>query len=114
MDEASVRVATRVRPLTAKEQMAGCTECIGFIPGSADIVLDSTRVFTFDFVYDPVTSQRHVFQTAVLPLIDRFLEGFNATCLAYGQVRLSVLCVYIKRIVLSVLYVYIMFLCLLY
>ena len=88
MDEASVKVALRVRPLTAKEQMQNCNECIGFVPGQPQVVLDTTRGYTFDYVFDTESHQLQVFEEAVLPLIDRFFEGYNATVLAYGQVHL--------------------------
>lgn len=84
--EASVKVALRVRPLTAKEQMSGCAECIGYVPNSPEVVLDSTRAFTYDFVFDPISRQGDVFTQAVEPVLGRFIEGYNATCLAYGQV----------------------------
>ena len=87
--EASVKVALRVRPLAAKEQMSGCAECIGYVPNSPEVVLDSTRAFTYDFVFGPDSQQGDVFTQAVEPVLNRFIEGYNATCLAYGQVRSS-------------------------
>lgn len=46
------------------------------------------KSFTFDYVYDPSTSQNHVYEDSIKPLVDRFMEGFHATILAYGQVNL--------------------------
>jgi hypothetical protein len=85
MDEASVKVALRVRPLNAKEQLQNCSECIGFVPGEPQVVLGSARGYTFDYVYPPNAAQHDVFHQAVLPLIDKFFDGYNATVLAYGQ-----------------------------
>ncbi|KAI8927790.1 hypothetical protein BC831DRAFT_451090 [Entophlyctis helioformis] len=44
-----------------------------------------SKVFTFDHVYGPESSQMQVFQELAEPLIRQFFEGFNATILAYGQ-----------------------------
>ncbi|EEB89322.1 hypothetical protein MPER_12592, partial [Moniliophthora perniciosa FA553] len=41
--------------------------------------------FTFDQVHDPSTTQHALFTSTARPLINRFLEGFNCTILAYGQ-----------------------------
>jgi kinesin family protein 4/21/27 len=41
--------------------------------------------FSFDQVHDPSTTQHTLFTSTALPLVSRFLEGFNCTILAYGQ-----------------------------
>ncbi|OCH92129.1 kinesin [Obba rivulosa] len=43
------------------------------------------QYFTFDQVHPPSTSQHELFTATALPLISRFVEGFNCTILAYGQ-----------------------------
>ena len=43
------------------------------------------KTFTFDFVCGSKVSQGQVFQRCVVPLLDRFIEGYNGTILAYGQ-----------------------------
>jgi hypothetical protein len=43
------------------------------------------QVFTFDQVHPPSTTQHALFASTAKPLIDRFMEGFNCTILAYGQ-----------------------------
>lgn len=48
------------------------------------------KSFTFDHVFDTASTQDEVYIECVKPLVDRFLEGFNATVLAYGQVRTMV------------------------
>jgi hypothetical protein len=42
-DQCSVKVAVRVRPLTAKEQLQNCNDCVSYVPGRPEVVLDSTR-----------------------------------------------------------------------
>lgn len=46
----------------------------------------SRKSFTFDYVFDTTSQQSDVYQESVSPLLNKFLEGFNATILAYGQV----------------------------
>ncbi|KAI9476381.1 MAG: P-loop containing nucleoside triphosphate hydrolase protein, partial [Benjaminiella poitrasii] len=43
------------------------------------------RAFTFDFVYPPSSSQKEMYDSSIIPLVDRFTEGKNVTILAYGQ-----------------------------
>ncbi|KAJ6502076.1 kinesin domain-containing protein [Mycena sanguinolenta] len=43
------------------------------------------QVFSFDRVHGPSTTQHDMFTGNALPLISRFVEGFNCTILAYGQ-----------------------------
>jgi len=41
--------------------------------------------FTFDRVFDPTTTQAQLYDQAVAPLIQKCLQGYNATIFAYGQ-----------------------------
>ena len=41
--------------------------------------------FTFDNVFPSSTNQIEVYSTCVSPLVLSCVEGFNATCIAYGQ-----------------------------
>jgi hypothetical protein len=95
---AQVKVAVRVRPLTPKEHLQNTNECISYLPstttshshgspsqgGGETLLLDSTRSFTFDYIFQPSSSQSAVFQ-AVHGMCSKFVDGFNTTVLAYGQ-----------------------------
>ncbi|KAI8070513.1 hypothetical protein BC940DRAFT_331865 [Gongronella butleri] len=85
MTSTAVRVGLRVRPLTHKEQLSNCTECISFIPNEPQVLIGTDKSFTFDYVYSPQSAQDDVYSTAAKPLLDKLFEGFNATILAYGQ-----------------------------
>ncbi|KAI8914849.1 P-loop containing nucleoside triphosphate hydrolase protein [Powellomyces hirtus] len=108
MASTSVKVALRVRPLSPKEVLASAQECVGFLgPGIPQVSIaptnstsvaeslglsgggagagSSAKSFTFDHVFDTLSTQEEVYEECVRPLVDRFLEGFNATVLAYGQ-----------------------------
>ena len=41
--------------------------------------------YNFDRVFDPNSTQREVYDEAIIPIIESVLEGFNGTVLAYGQ-----------------------------
>ncbi|KAJ3331433.1 hypothetical protein HDU76_003178, partial [Blyttiomyces sp. JEL0837] len=45
------------------------------------------RGFTFDTVYAPETSQKELYDSSCAGLVNQFLEGFNVTIFAYGQIR---------------------------
>ncbi|KAG0747792.1 hypothetical protein G6F57_007311 [Rhizopus arrhizus] len=85
MTSTAVRVALRVRPLTHKEQLSNCTECISFIPNQPQILIGKDHSFTYDYVFDTNTEQQSIYNTSVVPLVEKFVDGFNATILAYGQ-----------------------------
>jgi hypothetical protein len=83
----NVRVALRIRPLNAKEKLSDCSECVDVIPEEPNqVVLGQNRSFTFDRVFPNVTTQSFIYETEVEPLINKFLQGFHVTIMAYGQV----------------------------
>ncbi|KAI8325473.1 kinesin-domain-containing protein, partial [Martensiomyces pterosporus] len=43
------------------------------------------RTFSFDYAFGPESEQHTVYDTAIAPLLARFVEGYNVTVLAYGQ-----------------------------
>ncbi|CAO3599895.1 unnamed protein product [Absidia cylindrospora] len=85
MSATAVRVALRVRPLTQKEVYSSCTECITFIDNESQIMIGRDHSFTYDYVFDPRSSQQSIYESSVSPLVEKFADGFNATILAYGQ-----------------------------
>ena len=99
MATTSVKVALRLRPLTAKELLEDARECISQVPGESQIIIGTDRKgflghksnlqsFSFDNVFEPQSSQFDVYTSCAQPLVQKFLEGFNATILAYGQASL--------------------------
>ncbi|KAJ0397964.1 hypothetical protein P43SY_003872 [Pythium insidiosum] len=94
----AVKVCVRVRPLNAKERQEQTKNCLRLAaspdglssPGEAhsqpqQIIVGKDRAFTFDAVFGVDTAQHQVFRAAVEPLVDCFMQGYNATVLAYGQ-----------------------------
>ena len=47
--------------------------------------VDTIRSFCFDRVFDEHVTQEQIYQQNVEALVDKCLEGYNATILAYGQ-----------------------------
>lgn len=88
MTVAAVKVALRIRPMTATESLNGATECLLCVPNSNQVVIGISdvpqRSFTYDYAFAHDSSQDEVF-ACVQPLVDEFVSGFNATVLAYGQ-----------------------------
>jgi hypothetical protein len=69
------RVALRVRPLTQKEQYSNCTECISFIPNQPQILIGKDHSFTYDYVFDTNSIQQSIYETSVVPLAEKFVDG---------------------------------------
>jgi kinesin family protein 4/21/27 len=87
MAQASVKVALRVRPLSAKEYLENCTECITFVDNEPQVIIGTDRSFTFDYVFSPDKDQNDVYHSIPLELVRKFIDGYNCTILAYGQVQ---------------------------
>lgn len=83
--EGNVKVAVRVRPLCARERLAGATEVLTVGSDGCSIIAAPDKCFTFDSVYPTSSNQQDLFEELSRPMIDCFMEGFNATVLAYGQ-----------------------------
>ncbi|TPX65287.1 hypothetical protein SpCBS45565_g05274 [Spizellomyces sp. 'palustris'] len=85
----TVKVALRIRPLVSSQPSRGSRQVVQVLPDDTptpnSVVVDGRKRFTFDSVFGPDHSQHHVYEAAVAPLVERFLEGYNATVMAYGQ-----------------------------
>jgi len=80
-----VRVALRIRPLVPKEIGDGCKECIKCVPGYPQVVIGEDKAFTYDHVFESFSKQEDLYNKTVIPLVEGFFKGYNATVLAYGQ-----------------------------
>lgn len=41
--------------------------------------------YNFDYVFDLTTTQKKIYDIAVVPVVESVLNGYNGTILAYGQ-----------------------------
>ena len=49
-----------------------------------------TKIFSFDAVYGPNSTQSELFDHTVRPIVDEVLKGFNCTLFAYGQTGMPI------------------------
>ncbi|KAF9431528.1 hypothetical protein BGZ76_000191, partial [Entomortierella beljakovae] len=108
--ETSVQVALRIRPIVTdaknnKVRQRNETEVLSLVerfersptpsgyPGSVNnydqpqqiAVVPLQRYFTFDHVFGTGATQDEVYQGSVKRMVDRFMDGYNVTIMAYGQ-----------------------------
>ncbi|XP_037552203.1 kinesin-like protein kif7 [Nematolebias whitei] len=81
----AVQVAVRVRPLLPKELLHCHESCITVDAELHRVTLGHDRHFVCDHLFEETCCQDEVYSQSVLPLIDAFFQGFNATVFAYGQ-----------------------------
>lgn len=79
-----VRVGVRIRPLTSKETSDGGKAVV--VGNAFDRTVSlSKRKFTYDNVFPSNVTQTDLYSTSAPPLLRSFLQGYNATVIAYGQ-----------------------------
>nr|XP_046241087.1 kinesin-like protein kif7 isoform X2 [Scatophagus argus] len=84
-DYSAVQVAVRVRPLLPKELLRCHESCITVDSELRQVTLGHDRHFLCDYLFEETCCQEEVYSVSVQPLIDSFIQGFNATVFAYGQ-----------------------------
>ena len=94
MGDECVRVVVRSRPMNSKETSDGRKACVlvsqdeGSVtvrnPDGSALASDA-KAFTFDAVYDDMSTQRAVYDETAHPLVEAVLGGYNGTIFAYGQ-----------------------------
>ncbi|BET00072.1 unnamed protein product [Nesidiocoris tenuis] len=88
-----VQVVVRCRPMNEKEMMHGYENVVSVFPSRGVVEMfnpkdddrSSSKMFTYDAVYDSNSTQLDVYGESVFPLVSSVLEGFNGTIFAYGQ-----------------------------
>lgn len=76
MNEDTVRVAVRVRPLIRTEIERGCQTCLEVVPGEPQIVIRNTdKAFTFNYVFPPAIGQEDFYNTAIKDMVKNIFEG---------------------------------------
>ena len=90
----NVKVFCRFRPLnqrelettdnqlcvTFKSELTCAVNGINKVTGSTELI-----DYTFDKTFDTNATQLEIYDTAVLPIVESCLEGYNGTIFAYGQ-----------------------------
>nr|XP_061801997.1 kinesin-like protein KIF3B [Nerophis lumbriciformis] len=90
----SIKVVVRCRPMNEKERAANFDSVVTVDVKTRQIAVKnprdsmaskSSKVFTFDSVYDCKSKQKDLYDETFRPLVDSVLQGFNGTIFAYGQ-----------------------------
>jgi hypothetical protein len=83
-DASHVRVGVRIRPLTPKETSEGGKAVVDANTFNRTVEL-SKRKFTYDSIFPSTLQNLDLYNNVAPPLLNAFLNGFNATVIAYGQ-----------------------------
>ncbi|XP_052865267.1 kinesin-like protein KIF3A [Anopheles cruzii] len=89
----NVRVVVRVRPMDKNELDAHCHNVIKVDKGNRSITVvkpsanssEPPKVYYFDNVFGEDSTQIDLYVDTARPIVDKVLEGYNGTILAYGQ-----------------------------
>ncbi|KAI8975459.1 P-loop containing nucleoside triphosphate hydrolase protein [Mycotypha africana] len=87
---AAVQVAVRIRPLTDRDRalprFANSTNQDVLRANENHVqIVPQNRYFTYDYVFGTDTEQQTIFSRLGEKPVERFIEGYNVTILAYGQ-----------------------------
>ena len=103
LEDEAFKVFVRVRPLISREKFTGGAknnsgiikvvndgnEDTKLYVTDPDILYDYTgrneRGYDFDCIFQEGNTNEQVFSKTVSPLLPSILEGYNATCFAYGM-----------------------------
>ncbi|CAB1423595.1 unnamed protein product [Pleuronectes platessa] len=85
MGEVCVKVALRVRPLLPNELIQNHKVCVRIVPDTAQVMVGSDKLFSFDHAFGPTATQDEVYNSCVQPLVETLLQGDNATVFCFGQ-----------------------------
>jgi hypothetical protein len=59
------------------------------VPDEPQVIIgreeSNQKSFTYDYIFGDSSTQLEIYSELALPLVKQFLQGFNATILAYGQ-----------------------------
>ena len=85
-DEENITCYVRCHPLNSRELELNAN-CIEISKDQKSIKLknNNERNYTYDKIFSSETDQKTIFNEIGLPLVKKFLAGYNSTIFAYGQ-----------------------------
>lgn len=84
-NECNIRVMCRFRPLNESEEKSGSKIVVKFPSDSEDTVIIAGKVYVFDKVFKPDSTQEKVYTATAKEIVEDVLSGYNGTIFAYGQ-----------------------------
>lgn len=95
VQQTSVQVIIRIRPLIEREQKSGEKNCIQVLNNNTSIVIEGKRTkkskkverkqFTYDKILTGNCSQHQLFESGPKSIVEKSLQGFNGCIFCYGQ-----------------------------
>ncbi|CAH2007890.1 unnamed protein product [Acanthoscelides obtectus] len=88
MTSDNINVAIKIRPMIQREVADGLERLWNVRENCIWEADESSRhgeVYIFDHIFNQECTNSDVYGSVVKPLVDSFMEGFNATIFAYGQ-----------------------------
>ena len=84
-EEENITCYVRCRPLNSREIELNAN-CIEISKDKKSITLkNNEHNYTYDKIFPAETDQKTIFEEIGLPLVKKFLSGYNSTIFAYGQ-----------------------------
>lgn len=83
--ECGVQVFCRIRPMNKKEEDQQEPFYPKFPTGTEDSINLGGKIYVFDRVFKPNTTQEQVYKGAAYHIVQDVLNGYNGTVFAYGQ-----------------------------
>ena len=84
-DEENIKCYVRCRPLNSRELEINAN-CIEISKDKTSITLkNNDHNYIYDKIFPAETNQETIFEEIGLPLLKKFLSGYNSTIFAYGQ-----------------------------
>jgi kinesin family protein 5 len=84
-NECNIRVMCRFRPLNESEERSGSKIIAKFPNDAEDTVIVGGKVYAFDKVFKPDSTQEIVYNSTAKEIVKDVLSGYNGTIFAYGQ-----------------------------
>ena len=78
----AVRIAVREKPVLENNENENV---MVYHENNDQIMIVDEKPFAFDYIFHQESSQEHIFDCLIRPLVIKFVNGFYCTAIAYGQ-----------------------------
>ena len=92
-NDETVKVVVRIRPMSSEEERNGNLmaaeafeqQCMLTLKNPKESENEAPKQFTFDHVFGPNVTQKHIYDLCAFSMVEAVLNGYNGTFFAYGQ-----------------------------